>query len=62
MSCACERKKMMSGLERVSELARKAARMVEKVMAVYARHDGTYAFCGVDELNGEEVVEYRHWL
>ena len=52
----------MSDLERVSELARKAARMVEKVMAVYARHDGTYAFCGVDELNGEEVVEYRHWL
>lgn len=62
MSCICERKKRMSDLERVSGLARKAARMEEKIMAVYARNDGTYAFCGVDELNGEEVVEYRHWL
>lgn len=62
MSCACERRKRMSDFERVSELARKAARMEEKVMAVYARNDGTYAFCGVDELEGEDVVEYRHWL
>lgn len=62
MSCACERKKLMGDLERVSGLARKSAQMEEKVMAVYRRADGTYAFCGADELSGEDVVEYRHWL
>lgn len=62
MSCACERKKVMGDLERVSGLARKAAMLLEKIQAVYVRHDGTYAFCGVDELSGEDVVVYRHWL
>lgn len=62
MSCACERKKMMSDLERVSGLARKAAMLLGKIQAVYVNVDGTYGFCGVDELKGKDVVEYRHYL
>jgi hypothetical protein len=62
MSCACERKKVLGDRERVSELARKAAQLENKIMAVWQRNDGTYAFCGVDELDGQEVLEYRHWL
>lgn len=62
MSCACERKKMMSDMERVSGLARKAAMLLGKIQAVYVNGDGTYGFCGVDELKGEDVVEYRHYL
>ena len=62
MSCACERKKAMSDMERVSGLARKAAMLLGKIQAVYVNSDGTYGFCGVDELKGEDVVEYRHYL
>ena len=62
MSCACERKKVLGDRERVSELARKAAQLENKIMAVWQRNDGTYAFCGVDELDGQDVLEYRHWL
>lgn len=62
MSCSCERKKMMSDLERVSGLARKAAMLLGKIQAVYVRGDGTYDFRSADEMEGEEVVEYRHWL
>jgi hypothetical protein len=53
---------MMSDLERVSGLARKAAMLLGKIQAVYVNGDGTYGFCGVDELKGEDVVEYRHYL
>ena len=62
MSCACERKKVMSDLERVSGLARKAAMLEGKVMAVFRRSDGTYGFCSVGECGVVDVVEYRHYL
>lgn len=62
MSCNCEMKKVMSELERVSELARKAAILDECVYVVYRKDDGTYAF----DKDGTEIkgsiVEYRHYL
>lgn len=55
-------KKVMSELERVSELARKAAILDECIYVVYQKADGTYAFDkdGV-EIKGS-IVEYRHYL
>jgi hypothetical protein len=52
----------MSDLERVSGLARKAAMLEGKVMAVFRRSDGTYGFCSVGECGVVDVVEYRHYL
>lgn len=61
MSCRCEAQKRMSESGRVSELARKAAILEQKIMAVYRRSDGTYGF---DIYNGDNngVVELRHYL
>lgn len=61
MSCGCEIKKMMSEQARVSELARKAAKMEQTMMAVYKKADGTFSFGPAGEIEGE-IVEYRHYL
>lgn len=60
MSCRCEAHKRMSELARVSELARKAAMLEGKLMAVHSRADGTYYFDEV--LHGDDIVEFRHYL
>lgn len=62
MSCGCEIKKEMSELDRVSDLARKAAVLDECIYVVYLKADGTYSF---DKLGTEikgSIVEYRHYL
>lgn len=62
MSCGCDIRKEMSELERVSELARKAAMLEECIYVVYLKADGTYSF---DKLGTEikgTIVEYRHYL
>lgn len=62
MSCGCDIRKEMSELERVSELARKAAMLDECIYVVYLKADGTYSF---DKLGTEikgTIVEYRHYL
>lgn len=62
MSCGCEIKKEMGELDRVSELARKAAMLDECIYVVYLKPDGTYSF---DKLGTEikgAIVEYRHYL
>lgn len=62
MSCGCEIKKEMSELDRVSDLARKAAMLDECIYVVYLKADGTYSF---DKLGTEikcSIVEYRHYL
>ena len=58
MACSCEIRKMQSELERISDLAKKAA----VLYVVYQKEDGTYAFdkLGV-EIKGK-IVEYRHYL
>ena len=62
MACSCEIKKMQSELERVSDLAKKAAILDGCIYVVYQKEDGTYAFdkLGV-EIKGK-IVEYRHYL
>ena len=62
MSCACERKKIMSEQTRVSELARKFAVMEQTMVAVYKKSDGTFSFAPVGEEIQGEIVEYRHYL
>lgn len=62
MSCACERKKIMSEQTRVSELARKCAIMEQTMVAVYRKADGTFSFAPVGEEIKGEIVEYRHYL
>lgn len=62
MSCGCDIRKEMSELERVSELARKAAMLDECIYVVYLKADGTYSF---DKLGTEikgTIVKYRHYL
>lgn len=62
MSCGCEIRKEMGELERVSELARKAAMLDECVYVVYLKPDGTYSFDRIGtEINGV-IVEFRHYL
>ena len=62
MSCSCERKRIMSEQEHVSDLARKCAIMEQTIVAVYKKADGTFSFAPVgEEINGE-IVEYRHYL
>lgn len=50
----------MSELERVSELARKAAMLEGRIMAVHGRADGTYYFD--ENTHGDDIVELRHYL
>lgn len=62
MSCGCDIRKEMGELERVSELARKAAMLDGCIYVVYLKADGTYSF---DKLGTEikgRIVEYRHYL
>lgn len=62
MSCGCENKKIMGELDKVSDLARKAAILDGCIYVVYKKADGTYAF----DKDGTEIkgtiVEYRHYL
>ena len=53
---------MQSELERISDLAKKAAVLDGCMYVVYQKEDGTYAFdrLGV-EIKGK-IVEYRHYL
>lgn len=53
---------MQSELERISDLAKKAAVLDGYMYVVYQKEDGTYAFdkLGV-EIKGK-IVEYRHYL
>jgi hypothetical protein len=62
MSCACERKKIMSELEHVRELAKKLAIMEQSMVVIYKKADGTYSFALADEEIQGEIVEYRHYL
>ena len=58
----CENKKLQSELDRISELAKKAAVLDGCMYVVYQKEDGTYAFDKADsEINGT-IIEYRHYL
>ncbi|MDD3038820.1 hypothetical protein [Bacteroides sp.] len=62
MGCMCENRKLQCELDRISELAKKAAVLDGCIYVVYQKEDGIYAFdkLGV-EINGT-IVEYRHYL
>lgn len=62
MSCSCERKRIMSEQEHVSELARKCAMLEQSIVAVYRKADGTFSFAPAGEEIKGEIVEYRHYL
>lgn len=54
MACGCEIKKMQSELDRISELAKKAAILDGCMYVVYQKEDGTYAFDKVgNEIKGK---------
>lgn len=53
---------MQSELDRISELAKKAAILDSCMYVVYQKEDGTYAFDKVgNEIKGK-IIEYRHYL
>ncbi len=62
MACACEQKKAMSDLARVSGLARKAAILDQCIMVVYKKQDGIYHFDRLGSVISGEIIEYRHFL
>ena len=57
MSCCCEGNKDLKNLERIREIAAKAAQMEECVFVVYKRGD-VYYFCKEDEEFNGEMIEY----
>ena len=63
MSCDCEMRRAMSELDRVGDLAKKAAVLDQCIYAVFHRSDGTYGFgrYGTSDITGE-VVELKHYL
>lgn len=62
MACGCEIKKIQSELDRISELAKKAAILDGCMYVVYQKEDGTYAFdMAENEIKGK-IIEYRHYL
>lgn len=62
MGCMCENRKKQSELDRISELAKKAAVLDGCMYVVYQKEDGTYSFDKVGtEIKGT-IVEYRHYL
>ena len=62
MGCMCENRKLQRELDRISELAKKAAVLDSCMYVVYQKEDGTYAFDKVGfEIKGK-IIEFRHYL
>lgn len=62
MGCECVNRKFQSEIERISELAKKAAVLDGCMYVVYQKEDGTYSFDKVGvEIKGT-IVEYKHYL
>ena len=54
---------MQSELERISDLAKKAAVLDGCMYVVYQKEDGTYAFDKLGDFGVKwGIVEYRHYL
>ena len=62
MACGCEIKKMQSELDRISELAKKAAILDGCMYVVNQKEDGNYALDKVDDEIKGKIIEYRHYL
>lgn len=57
MSCACEHKRLASEYERMRRLAKAAAKLRDKTVALYKNDDGTYGFT-TDTDSDKSIVEY----
>lgn len=57
MSCACENKRLAGERERMRRLAKGAAEIEGKTVALFAKEDGTYGF-SVEPSPGKHIVEY----
>lgn len=57
MSCACEHKRLASEYDRMRRLAKAAAKLRGKTVALYKNDDGTYGFT-TDTDSDKSIVEY----
>ena len=62
MACSCEIKKMQSELERISDLAKKAAVLDGCMYVVYQKEDGTNHFYKKGVAIKEKIVENKHTI
>lgn len=57
MSCGCENRERMKVLQRVRELAEKAARLTGEVQCIIRKGEG-WQFLPLTEIKDEEILEY----
>ena len=57
MSCMCENRKLQSKLDRISDLAKKAAVLDGCMYVVYQKEDGTYVFDKAENEVKGKIIE-----
>ena len=60
MSCGCENKDR-STIEKMRELAKKAASMDSCLYVLYKKEDGSYNFCRESDSYSGQFVEYIYY-
>lgn len=58
----CENRKLQSELDRISDLAKKAAVLDGCMYVVYQKDDGTFSFDKVGADIKGTIIEYKHYL
>ena len=51
----------LAGLQRMRELAKKAAKLDGRVFVLYEKQDGTFAFCSETEKFTGKLIEYIYY-
>lgn len=57
MSCGCENRERMKALQKVRELAEKAARLTGETQCIIRKGDG-WQFVPESMITNEEIIEY----
>lgn len=58
MSCWCQGNKRLSSIEKMREIARKAAKMEQSVFILIEKNDGTFGFVKDGERYTGKLIEY----
>ena len=58
MSCWCQGNKRFASIEKIRELARKAAKMEQSVFILIEKNDGTFGFVKDGERYTGKLIEY----
>ncbi|WP_277134443.1 hypothetical protein [Bacteroides congonensis] len=58
MSCWCQGNKRLASIEKMREIARKAAKMEQSVFIIIEKNDGTFGFVKNGERYIGKLIEY----